>query len=128
MGVAQELGTRHRKVANHRAMPYAEVADFLARLRGGPNWPATRLAFEWLILTATRSGETRLARWQATLWTIPAERMKAKRPHTVPLSTRCLEVFQALRAVYPSAPTDLLFPSTKAGKPLSDMTLTKVPS
>jgi integrase len=131
VGVAQELGTRHRKTEHHRALPYAQVPDFLVRLRAGPSWPATRLAFEWLILTATRSGETRLAQWaeideQAALWTIPAERMKAKRPHSVPLSPRCLEILQALRAVHPSAPSDLLFPSMKAGSPLSDMTLTKV--
>jgi integrase len=131
VGVAQELGTRHRKVANHRALPYAQVPDFLARLRATNSWPATRLAFEWLVLTATRSGETRLARWaeideQAALWTIPAERMKAKRPHSVPLSPRCLEILQALRPVYPHGPDDLMFPSMKSGAPLSDMTLTKV--
>jgi integrase len=130
-GVAQELGARHRKVVNHPAMPYAQLPDFVARLRTSNSWPATRLAFEWLILTATRSGETRLARWaeideQTALWTIPAERMKAKRPHVVPLSPRCLEILRSLRAVYPSAASDLLFPSMKAGAPLSDMTLTKV--
>jgi integrase len=131
IGVAQELGTRHRKAINHRALPYTEVPDFLARLRTSNCWPATRLAFEWLILTAARSGETRLARWievdkTAALWNIPAERMKAKRAHIVPLSPRCLEILQALRAVYPCAPGDLLFPGTKPGAPLSDMTLTKV--
>jgi len=131
VGVREELGTRHHKVTNHRALPYVQFPDFLVRLRTGPSWPATRLAFEWLILTATRSGETRLARWaeideQAALWTISAERMKAKRPHSVPLSPRCLEILQALRPVYPHGPDDLMFPSMKAGAPLSDMTLTKV--
>jgi integrase len=130
-GVAQELGTKHRKVEHHRAMPYAEVPAFIVRLRENNSWPATRLAFEWLILTATRSGEARLARWheideQAGEWRIPAERMKAKKAHVVPLSLRCLEILQALKAVYPHAPADLLFPSMKAGAPLSDMTLTKV--
>jgi integrase len=52
--------------------------------------------------------------------------MKAKRPHIVPLSDRCLEILRALRAVFSSAPDDLLFAGTKAGAPLSDMTLTKV--
>ena len=97
IGVAQELGARRRKVVSHRALPYSEVPAFLAQLRAGPGRPATRLALEWLILTATRSGETRLARWeeidqQRRLWTIPASRMKARRPHTVPLSARCLEI------------------------------------
>jgi integrase len=131
VGVAQELGTRHRKAINHRALPHTEVPDFLSRLRASPSWPATRLAFEWLILTATRSGETRLARWTeidegAALWKIPAERMKAKRLHVVPLSQRCLEILHALRAIYPSAPDVLLFPGTKTNAPLSHMTLTKV--
>jgi hypothetical protein len=63
VGVAQELGTRHRKVEHHASLPYAGVPAFIVRLRESNSWPATRLAFEWLILTATRSGETRLARW-----------------------------------------------------------------
>jgi integrase len=130
-GVAQELGTRHRKVEHHPALPYAEVPDFLARLEATNSWAATRFAFEWLILTATRSGETRLARWAeideaAATWTIPAARMKSRKAHVVPLSPRCLEILRMLRRVYPSAPSDLLFPSMKPGAPLSDMTLTKV--
>ena len=89
----------------------------------------TQLAFEWLILTATRSGETRLARWneideELALWTIPTDRMKAKRPHIVPLAPRCLEILIQIRDVLSGG--DLVFPGTKAGEPLSDMTLTKV--
>lgn len=131
VGIAQELGTRHRKIANHRALPYAEVSNFLARLRSCRSWPATRLGFEWLVLTATRSGETRLARWteideKAKLWTIPAERMKGRRKHVVPLSERCREILHALRTVHSSHPCSLLFPGTKVGAPLSDMTFTKV--
>jgi integrase len=129
VGVAQELGTRHRKVAHHASLPYAELPAFLKRLQACNSWPATKLAFEWLTLTATRSGETRLARWSEideALWVIPAERTKAKRQHIVPLSPRCLEILRALRAVYPHEPSDLLFPSMKAAAPLSDMTLTKV--
>ena len=69
------------KGGHHRALHYQRVPTFLADIR----------------VTATRSGETRLARWreidkQARSWTIPAERMKAKRSHIVPLSRRCLEI------------------------------------
>jgi integrase len=129
-GVSDVLGKRRAAVKSFRALPYAEVPAFIARLHASTSWPATRLAFEWLVLTAARSGEVRLARWQeidedARLWTIPATRMKARREHIVPLPPRCLEILQALRAVYLSAPSDLLFPSTKAGRPLSDMTFTK---
>jgi len=129
VGVKEELGTRHQKGLNHRALPYQRIPAFLADLRISNSQPATRLAFEWLILTATRSGETRLARRSevdepSRLWTIPAERMKAKRPHIVPLSGRCLEILKHARAMYPCS--DLVFPGTKTGSALSDMTFTKV--
>jgi len=132
VGVVRELGKRGSSVVHHRSMPYRQVPGFVARLRDSGSWPATRLALEWLILTATRSGETRLARWGGevdegrALWTVPAERMKAKRPHVVPLPPRCIEILQALRGVYPAEAGGWLFPSMHHGKPLSDMTLTKV--
>jgi integrase len=129
VGVKEELGTRHQKALNHRALPYQRVPTFLSHLRATNSQPATRLAFEWLVLTATRSGETRLARWseineRAQLWTIPAVRMKAKRPHIVPLSARCLEILKHARAMYSSS--HLIFPGTKHGSALSNMTFTKV--
>lgn len=129
VGVKEELGTRHQKVINHRALHYRRIPAFLADLRTSNSQPATRLAFEWLVLTATRSGETRLAcrseiDERARLWTIPAERMKAKRSHVVPLSRRCLEILKHARALYPSS--NLIFPGTKVGSALSDMTFTKV--
>ena len=129
VGVKEELGTRHQKALNYRALPYQRIPAFLADLRISNSQPATRLAFEWLVLTATRSGETRLACWSeidepSRLWTIPPERMKAKRPHIVPLSSRCLEILKHARAMYPCS--DLVFPGTKIGSALSDMTFTKV--
>lgn len=129
VGIKEELGTRHQKVVNHRALHYCRVPAFLAQLRTSNSHPATRLAFEWLVLTATRSGETRLARWseieeRSRLWTIRAERMKAKRSHVVPLPRRCLEILKHARALYPSS--DLIFPGAKLGSALSDMTFTKV--
>ena len=129
VGVKEELGTRHQKALNHRALSYQRVPAFLSHLRASNSQPATRLAFEWLVLTATRSGETRLASWseideQAQLWTIPGGRMKAKRAHIVPLSARCLEILKHARAMYPSS--HLLFPGTKLGSALSNMTFTKV--
>jgi integrase len=129
VGVKEELGTRHQKALNHRAMHYRRIPKFLTDLRISNSQPATRLAFEWLILTATRSGETRLARWSeidegARLWMIPAERMKAKRSHVVPLCKRCLEIAKHVRALYPGS--NLIFPGTKQGSALSDMTFTKV--
>jgi integrase len=129
IGVAQELGVRHRDIEHHRALPYAELPAFIKRLHACPSEPATKLAFEWLILTATRSGETRGALWSEideakALWTIPKQRMKANVEHVVPLSRRCLEVAKQARALNPLS--DLLFPGSRTGKELSDMTLTKL--
>ena len=129
VGVKEELGTRHHKVNHHRALHYRQIPSFLASLRVSNSQVATKLAFEWLVLTATRSGETRLARWdeideQKRLWTIPAQRMKAKRSHLVPLSKRCLEILSEARAL--SSLSELIFPGARIGAPLSDMTFTKV--
>jgi integrase len=133
IGVAQELGSDHRDVQHHRALPYAEVPAFIQTLRSCRSNPVTKLSFEWLILTATRSSETRGAMWteidQATaLWAIPKERMKGRkkdrREHVVPLSARCLQIVQEARALNPDS--ELLFPGPYTGAQLSDMTLTKV--
>jgi integrase len=127
-GAAQELGPRHQDVEHHRAMPYAEVPAFVRLLRESS--ARSSLALEWLVLTATRSGETREAVWAEIdeakkLWTIPARRMKMKRAHQIPLPTRCLEILRQLRQSYPSDAHHLLFPGVR-GRPMSDMTLTKV--
>jgi integrase len=131
IGIAQELGRDHRDIQHHRALPYAEVPAFIQALRSCQSNSVTKLAFEWLILTATRSGETRGAAWHEidearALWVIPKERMKGRRKdrrgHVVPLSGRCLRIVQEARALNPDS--ELLFPYT--GARLSDMTLTKV--
>ena len=89
-----------------------------------------KLAFEFLVLTACRSGEVRLAQWdeidlEARQWTIPGERMKAKRTHRVPLSGRALEVLSVARTLAQDG-TGLVFSSIRYGKPLSDVTLSKL--
>ena len=127
IGVAQELGTRHRKIEHHRALPHSEVPTFIKLLRASSATPATKLAFEWLVLTTTRSGETRGAAWTEindtkALWVIPSTRMKSGVEHAVPLSARCLEIAREARILHPNSV--LLFPGRTA-KALSDMTLTK---
>ena len=69
-------------------------------------WPTTRLAFEFLILTATRSNEVREAAWSEfdldnAVWVIPKERMKSRKAHSVPLSDRCLENLAASKGTEP---------------------------
>jgi integrase len=118
LGVKEELGVQRRKGSNHRALPFRRIPAFFTDLRISRCYLMTKLAFEWLVLTATRSRETRLARWReidedSRLWTIPAERMKAKRCHVVPLSQRCLEILKEARASYPTS--ELIFPGLKPG-------------
>lgn len=130
-GVSDELGTKHRAPKHHASMHWTDVPDFVAWLqqRSQSGVPlATSLALEFLILTATRSGETRGAVWQefnieGATWTIPAERMKARDAHRVPLSKRSLQILKMAKSLNPDS--DLVFPS-RNGTVLSDMTFTKL--
>ena len=111
-----------------RALPHVEVAEAVATVRASGATTSAKLAFEFLVLTAARSGEVRLARWEevdldAEVWTVPAERMKANREHRVPLSCRTAEVLRTALIVRNGS--KLVFPSPR-GKPLSDMTLSKL--
>ena len=89
---------------------------------------STKLAIELLVLTATRSGEVRLADWNEVdldekTWTIPAERMKMKEEHVIPLSDRALHVLQKAKAL---GDEGLIFPGMRSGRPMSDMTMSKL--
>ena len=111
-----------------RALPHGEVAAALAKVRASGAWPSTKLAFEFLVLTAARSGEVRLATWDeidvdGAVWTVPAEKMKAQREHRVPLSERALDLLREARE-YADA-SGLVFPS-QTGRTLSDMTISKL--
>jgi len=118
-----------RNRQNHlAALHYSKVAAFVGKLRERES--IGRLAFEFLILTAARSGEVRGALWSEIdlterTWTIPAERMKADVEHVVPLSDAALDVLRRAR-VHKEDDNDLVFPGTRHGKPMSDMTLTKI--
>ena len=120
------------KNGNHRkhfqALPHERVSGAVRRVRASKAWAGTRLAFEFLVLTAARSGEVRGARWHeidmdAAIWTIPGERMKAGKPYRVPLTGRAIEVLQEAAAYRDSS--GLVFPSAR-GKVLSDMTMSKL--
>jgi integrase len=110
-------------------MPHQDLPNFLARLRSKP-FNVGRLALEALILTATRSGEVRGARWKElnddfTIWTIPPERMKAGVAHSVPLSRQATEVFRQA-ALTRVKDCDIVFPGHISKSPLSDMTLLEI--
>ena len=119
-----------RLKAHHRALPYREVAAALETVEASAASLAAKLCFRFLVLTAARSGEARGAMWEevdeATReWRIRAERMKGGVEHRVPLSEAAMAALA--RAGRLRDGSGLIFPSsTKPGKALSDMTLTKV--
>ena len=132
--LAQALGRQQTVVRHRRALPHGEVAHAVDIIRASDAWVATKLGFEFLVLTATRSVEVRLATWgeidmRAAVWTIPATRMKGLREHRVPLGRRALQILDqadGLREVSGATdPPDLVFPSRRL-KPLTDVTLSKL--
>ena len=93
---------------HHAAMPYADVTEFVQRLRTAQAGNTAALALEFLILTATRSGETLGARWdeiEAATWTISKERMKTDEAFSVPLSDRAVAILAEARQAARKPPT-----------------------
>jgi integrase len=129
--IDKSLPRQRRSDKHHAAMPFTDVPEFLTTLRSRES--VGRLALEFLILTAARSGEVRGATWaeidlEGALWTIPADRMKAGKEHVIPLSDAALQVLDRAKPLRSMAAGNggLIFPGLKSGKPVSDMTLTKV--
>jgi integrase len=127
--ISRALPRQPRKDGHFAAMPYQEVPAFLKALRcAEPSFG--RMAVEAAVLTATRSGEVRGARWsevdlEAALWTIPAARMKGGKAHAVPLSEPAIEVFRRATELR-RAGCDFIFQGMSAKRPMSDMTMLKV--
>ncbi|MDE0378652.1 MAG: tyrosine-type recombinase/integrase [Rhodospirillales bacterium] len=110
---------------HQRALPYAEVGAAIEAVRASTAYRASALAFEFLVLTAARSGEVRGARWEeidadAATWTVPAERMKGGLEHRVPLSERALAVLKMARTLRDDS--GLVFPSV-SGRRLGESNL-----
>ncbi len=104
-----------KKVQHHTMTPPEELPEFLQTLTKSDIHPTTKLAIRFTILTAARSGEVRGATWQEIdlekrLWSIPAERMKMRLPHTVPLSDQALSVLDRLKILH--GDNGLVFPGT----------------
>lgn len=109
------------------SMPYEQVPQFMEQLKNKRGLGA--MALRLIILTAARSGEVRGGTWseidlENRVWEIPAERMKECRTHRIPLSKQAIDVLLEVAAIR-QVGTDLLFPGS-TGKPLSDMTISKV--
>jgi integrase len=115
-----------RKVKHHAALPYVQIEAFMAALRTRAAVAAR--ALEFTIFTAARTGEVLGARWeeidfQAKVWVVPANRMKSGREHRVPLSRPAISVLKEMQARHQD---DLVFPSDRHGKPLSNMAMLMV--
>lgn len=105
-----------KKVQHLAALDPRDLPEFLRALHQNHArlYTQTRLAMEFLMLTFVRTNELINARWEEidlgnATWYIPAERMKMRQPHVVPLCTRALEILEELKE-YPS-PHGWIFPS-----------------
>lgn len=126
-GHLDKLLPKRQKLArgHHPALPYAEAPGFMTTLADVDGMGAKALRFT--ILTASRTGETRLAKWSefdfdAKVWTVPEERMKAGREHRVPLTEAALAIAKEL---HETRVGDFAFPGQKRGRPISEGTMTK---
>jgi integrase len=116
-----------RPVRHFAALDWREAPAFMIALSGADSIASRALQF--LILTAARSGEVRLATWNevdldAAVWTLPARRMKAGRAHRVPLSAAALAVLRSMELLRTSAGP--IFPGVKLRRPMTTLALSRV--
>src|SRR5207247_2231129 len=122
-GVSKVLPKHNGQQEHFAALPYVQVPAFIQRLQDYEGI-STKLAFEFLILTESRTDAVFPAKWiefalETKTWIIPADRMKAKREHRVPLSSRCVEILTSAKEI--SDGSEYVFPGGTDGKPLSNM-------
>lgn len=120
------LSRQMKRPESFASLPHVQVAALMSKL--AETETSGRLALRFAILTAARSGEVRGATWDEIaggLWTVPADRMKMRKEHIVPLSAAANAVLDVAKGLRKGLPDEPIFPGFKH-KPLSDMTLTKV--
>ena len=115
-----------KKTSHHAALPHGEVHAFLQKLKSQAG--VAPRALEFTMLTAARTGEVIGATWaeidaEQAVWIIPAERMKARREHRIPLSSRALEILKEMKEVREN---DFVFPGFKSKTGLSNMAMLKL--
>ncbi|WP_157669275.1 integrase arm-type DNA-binding domain-containing protein [Chitinibacter sp. GC72] len=103
---------------HHAHLDANELPDFLRKLDQYQGYGLTGLAIKLLMLTMVRTQELRMAEWsefnfEAKTWTIPAEKMKMRSPHIVPLSTQALDVIEQIKAVHFRHGSPYLFPNMR---------------
>ncbi|MFW5958329.1 MAG: tyrosine-type recombinase/integrase [Desulfosalsimonas sp.] len=123
--------TKALKVVPSRNMPAItepnRIKDLLLAIEGFRGTFIVKAALSLAPLVFVRPGELRKAEWQefdleADLWTVPAEKMKMKRDHIVPLSTQVVEILQELEPL--TGPDGYVFPSVRTKtRPMSENTL-----
>lgn len=119
-----------REVRHFNSCPHAHVGDLLQKVWASTATERVKIAFEFAVLNASRSGEVRGARWTEfdkdyKGWVIPGERMKSGRPHRIPLSKRAQKLLKRAADLRTEAEGDLVFPSA-SGRPFSDMVFTQL--
>jgi len=124
-GLGTVLPKQDSEKKHHAALPYQRVSEFVAAIRASDASESARLAFEFLILTAARTSEVLRATWgefdlEGKTWTIPADRMKAKREHRVPLAPRAVEILEEAKRLGDGASGSFVFPG-RGKAPLSNM-------
>ncbi len=122
------LGNNAKPRQHMRSLHHSKVADALKTIEGSNTYWATIAAFKFLTLTATRSGDVRLAQWseidrETATWTIPADRMKSGREHRVPINQSALAVLDQARQI--TNGVGLIFPSPR-GQALSSFAMSKM--
>ena len=116
--------------AHYEALPYREISGVLKAIESSGASTVVRLALQFLIFTAARSGEVRGAVWSEIemdrqVWRIPGKRMKAGAEHRVPLSRPAMEIIDRTRAL--GDRSEFVFPSpVRKDRPISDATLSKL--
>jgi integrase len=115
-----------RKIKHHPALPYNDLPEFMHMLTRTPSVGAILLRF--LVLTVTRTSEARAAKWteidfEQELWLIPAERMKASRPHRIPLNEPAMRILQQMKALNDAhpEPSEYVFNGRPYGRAPSQM-------
>ena len=118
-------------VTHHPALAYGDIPKVLRKVELSTAYPATKLAFRLLALTACRSGEVRgmtwdEVDWETATWTVPMQRTKTAREHRVPLSSAAMKVLEEAWGYSSGEQDALIFTAPRSGGQLSDMTLLAV--
>lgn len=126
--ISAALPKSNGPIGHFRALPYSEVGAAIEKIRQSEAYLGTKLGFEFLVLTATRSGEVRGARWneidlEGHVWIIPGERMKTGREFRIPLSSRAVEILHEAAEIADGS--GLVFPS-QTGKQIPGATFSNL--